>query len=126
MDPVEVDSFALACRVLMPAQKGTDEDRAFPRWLVRFPIMHGQGMATHFGLASDINDDGMCFLSSAPYAVDAIVSLELRIPGGPIHVKALVRYCRRGAIGVQFLNLSREQRLALLAFSVIGQRKKPN
>jgi hypothetical protein len=109
MDPVEVDSFALACRVL-----------------VRFPIMHGQGMATHFGLASDINDDGMCFLSSAPYAVDTIVSLELRIPGGPIDVKALVRYCRRGAIGVQFLNLSREQRLALLAFSVIGQRRKPN
>jgi PilZ domain-containing protein len=126
MDLVEVDSFALACQVLMPAQEGTDEDRAFPRWLVRFPLLHGQGIPAHFGLASDINDDGMCFLSSAPYAVNAILSLELRIPGGPIHVKALVRYRRHGAIGVQFLNLSREQRLALLAFSVIGQRRKPN
>jgi PilZ domain len=126
MDPVEVNSFAQACQVLMPAQEGKDEDRAFPRWLVRFPVMHGQGMATHFGLASDINDDGMCFLSSAQYAVDTIMSLELRIPDGPIEVKALVRHCGRGAIGVQFLNLSREQRLALLAFSVIGQRKRPN
>ncbi|MFI5104950.1 MAG: PilZ domain-containing protein [Terriglobales bacterium] len=126
MDPVEVDSFALAFQVLMPAQERKDEDRISPRWLVRFPIMHGQGMATHFGLAADVNDDGMCFLSSALYAADTIVSLELRIPGGPIHVKALVRYCRNGAIGVQFLNLSREQRLALLAFSVIGQRRKPN
>ena len=126
MDLVEVDSFALACQVLMPAQEGKDEDRAFPRWLVRFPLLHGQGLATHFGLASDINDDGMGFSSSAPYAADTIVSLELRIPGEPIHVKARVRYCRPGAIGVQFLNLSREQRLALLAFSVIGQRRKPN
>jgi hypothetical protein len=126
MDPEEVDSFALACRVLMPAQRGTDEDRASPRWLVRFPVMHGQGMATHFGLAADINDDGMCFLGSTRYPVNTIVSLELRIPGEPIEVKARVRYCHRGAIGVQFLNLSREQRLALLAFSVIGQRKKPS
>ena len=92
-----------------------------------FPYCMGKAcLATHFGLAADINDDGMCFLSSAPYAVDTIVSLELRIPGEPIPVKALVRYCRHGAIGVQFLNLSREQRLALLAFSVIGQRRKPN
>ena len=68
----------------------------------------------------------MGFLSSALYAVDTIVSLELRIPAGPSHVKALVRYCSHGAIGVQFLNLSREQRLELLAFSVIGQRKKPD
>ncbi len=126
MDLMEVDSFALACRVLMPAQRETDEDRAFPRWLVRFPLMHGQGMATRFGLACDINDDGMGFFCSALYAVGTILSLELRIPGGPIHVKALVRHCGRGAIGVQFLNLSREQRLALLAFSIIGQRKRPN
>lgn len=126
MELVEVDSFALACQVLMPAQERADEDRAFPRWMVRFPLLHGQGMATHFGLASDINDDGMGFLSSETYAVNAVLSLELRIPGKPIQVKALVRYCRNGAIGVQFLNLSREQRLALLAFSVIGQRRKPN
>jgi PilZ domain-containing protein len=126
MEPVEVDSFALACQVLMPPQEAKDEDRIFPRWLVRFPLLHGPGMATHFGLASDINDDGMCFLGCAPYAVDTVLSLELRIPGDPIHVKALVRYSRGGAVGVQFLSLSREQRLALLAFSVIGQRRKPN
>ena len=126
MELVEVDSFAVLCRVAMPAESGTDENRAFPRWLVRFPLMHGQGMATHFGLASDINDDGMCILTGAAHAVDTILSLELRIPGGPFHVKALVRYCGNGATGVQFLNLSREQRLALLDFCVIRQRKKPN
>jgi hypothetical protein len=126
MELVEVDSFAVLCRVVMPADTGTDQDRAFPRWLVRFPILHGQGMATQFGLASDINDDGMCILTGAAYAVDTIVFLELRIPGGPIHVKALVQHCGRGATGVQFLNLSREQRLALLDFCIIRQRKKPN
>ena len=126
MELVEVDSFAVLCRVAMPAESGTDESRTFPRWLVRFPLMHGQGMATHFGMASDINDDGMCILTGAAYAVDSILSLELRIPGGPFHVKALVRYCGNGATGVQFLSLSREQRLALLDFCVIRQRKKPN
>ncbi|MGZ4813686.1 MAG: PilZ domain-containing protein [Terriglobales bacterium] len=126
MDMVEVDSFALLCQMVMPAEVLNDENRAFPRWLSRFPILHGQGLPIRFGLAADINDDGMCFLTAAAYPVGTVILLEMRIPGGPIQVKALVRYCTGRAAGVQFLNLSREQRMVLLSFCVVGQRRRPN
>jgi len=126
MDMVEVDSFALLCKVVLPADVMNDENRAFPRWLSRFPVLHGLGVATQFGIAADINDDGICLLTAAAYAVNSIVLLDMRIPGGPIQVKALVRYSTGRSTGVQFLSLSRGQRLALLAYCIVGQRKRPN
>ncbi len=126
MELVEVDSFALLCQVLMPAEAVKDDHRAFPRWITRFPLLHGPGAPTQFGLAVDINDDGMCFLTAANYAEGTILRLELRIVGGPIQLCARVCYCGGGTAGVQFLNLSREQRRALLYYCVVGVRKKPN
>ena len=126
MDMVEVDSFALLCQVVMPAQANKDENRAFPRWLSRFPVLHGQVVPTAFGLATDINDDGMCVETSSVYEEGTVIVVEIRIPGGPIQVKARVRYSNSRTTGLQFLNLTRDQRMVLLVYCVIGARKRPS
>jgi hypothetical protein len=91
------------------------------RWLVQFPVLHGQGDALLVGKATDLSEDGMGFLTYQPYAVDSVLTLELLIPSGRIKVKGRVRNCRNGRAGVQFVNISPQQRLALLDYCMAGK-----
>ena len=105
---------------------GTGEKRANPRWPVRFPVLHGYGGKMLVGLAADLNDYGMAFVTRIPYAVDSILALELRLPSGRIRVKGIVRHCRTGMAGVQFLELSQQQRRELQDYCLGQAPRVPN
>ena len=94
----------------------TGERRASLRWLVQFPVLHGQGDLLLVGKATDLNEEGVGFVTRQPYAVDCVLTLELLIPSGRIKVKGRVRHCRNGRAGVQFLKLSPQQRSELLDY----------
>jgi hypothetical protein len=94
-------------------QPEVQEKRTLPRWRVSFPVLHGEGATMLVGLAADLNEQGMAFVTRKSYAVDSVLSLELRIPSGRMQLRGLVRHCQTGKAGVQFVGLSAEQRSAL-------------
>ncbi len=105
-------------RVLTPAGTGTTKGqrRAFPRWKTSFPVLHGFGVPDMGCEASDVSDEGMAFQSRVPYPTGTKIIVEMQLPTGPIRVNAVVKHCGHGTVGVQFLNLSRADRLALSEF----------
>jgi len=121
----DLGSGALLWRVLLPAGCGsTGQRRAFPRWRIHVPVLYGAGVPTALGMVLDLNDDGLSFRSERPYRVDSVLDMELQLDQTSIALKALVRRNTEGVVGVQFLNLSRSNRLLVLDYCV-GKHQPP-
>jgi hypothetical protein len=117
---------ALLWRVLLPAGCGsTGQRRAFPRWKIHLPLLYGAGAPTALGTVLDLNDDGLSFRSERQYRVDSVLDLELQLDQTGIPVKALVRRNTDGVVGVQFLNLSRSNRLRVLDYCLGKHQPSP-
>ncbi len=113
---------ALIWRVLLPAGCGSKgQRRANPRWTIRVPVLYGAGAPTALGTVLDLSDDGLSFRSERPYRVDSVLDLELQLDRTCVPVKAVVRHSTEGVVGVQFLNLSRKDRLRVLDYC-LGQQ----
>jgi PilZ domain len=117
MPHMDMGGGALLWRILLPAGAGaTGQKRAFPRWNVHFPLLYGVGTPTALGTVLDLSDEGLGFRSARQYRVDSVLDLELKLDEAAIAVKALVRRCSDGVVGVQFLNLSRSNRLRVIDY----------
>ncbi len=126
MSHVDLGGGALLWRILLPAGGGaTGNKRAFPRWKMHSPVLYGVGAPTALGTVVDLSDEGVGFRCERQYHVDTVLDLELQLDATSIPVKALVRRCTDGVVGVQFLNLSRSNRLLVLDYC-LGKHQPGN
>lgn len=113
------ESVGLMWQVLLPPAKDRSgrERRAFPRWQAAFPVLHGNGEEFQMGAAVDLSEEGLCFLGPCGYALDSVVHIQMQVgptPADWIRVRALVHRSDLARTAVQFLDLSRADRLRLL------------
>lgn len=112
-------SVGLIWQVLVPpsSDRASRERRAFPRWHAAFPVLHGDGEQFELGAAVDLSEDGLCFAGDCHYAQDSVVTLQMQVgasAGDWIRVRAVVQRAEPLRTAVQFLDLSRADRLRLL------------
>ena len=112
-------SVGLIWQVLVPpsTDRSGRERRAFPRWRAAFPVLHGEGEQFELGAAMDLSEDGLCFAGDCPYTQDSVISLQMQVgptAGDWIRVRAIVQRAEPLRTAVQFLDLSRADRLRLL------------
>jgi hypothetical protein len=113
-------------RVMVPAgctQPG--QRRAFPRWERTFPVAHGIGVADLGCVALNLSEEGVAFATRVPYRVGSLVHLELQLPGGTIQAQGTVKHCGKGVVGVEFRNLSGDDRVRLTAFCLADTMSAP-
>lgn len=112
------DGVGLMWQVLLPPKdrKGR-ERRAFPRWQTALPVLHGQGEEFEMGAAVDLSEDGLSFVGPCGYAPETVIHIHMQVgptPADWIRVRALVQRSDLTQTAVQFLDLSRADRLRLL------------
>lgn len=126
MSHTDLGGGALLWRILLPAGVGsTGGKRAFPRWKVHIPVLYGVGTPTALGTVLDLCDEGLGFRGERLYRVDSVLDLELQLDEAAIPIKALVRRCSDGVVGVQFLNLSRTNRLRIIDYCLGKHQLSP-
>lgn len=126
MSYTDLGGGALLWRILLPAGCGsTGQKRAFPRWKIHLPVLYGVGAPTALGTVIDLNDEGLGFRCERQYRVDTVLDMELQLDEAAIPVKAVVRRCLDGVVGVQFLNLSRSKRLRVIDYCLGKHQPSP-
>lgn len=113
------DSAGLMWQVLWPTGRDRSgrERRAFPRWHAAFPVLHGNGEVFQVGAAVDLSEDGLAFVGPAMYPLESVIHLHMQVGpslGDWMRVRAVVRRCDAEHTAVQFLDLSRRDRLRML------------
>jgi hypothetical protein len=76
-------------------------------------------------LVSDISEGGMAFVCGHPHEVDDDIRLTWYALEGPIEIECIVRHVTGANIGVEFLNLTQEQRHKVLTSLHITTPTRP-
>lgn len=122
------DAADLMWQVLLPPaghRSGDAERRAFPRWQAAFPVLHGNGDEFRMGAAVDLSEDGLRFVGFCDYGKDAVIHLHMQVGPAPsdwMRVRGIVQRCEGSHTAVQFLDLSRADRLRLLEWYRLQQQ----
>jgi hypothetical protein len=107
-------------------ERNDQNRRAFPRWAARFEMRFGTSTRLATAEVIEIGQGGMSFYSDEPLALECEINIEYRLDGNDldlprpgndwVRLKAVVRHVHGGKIGVEFLNLRRNDRLGILDF----------
>jgi len=99
-----------------PVYRGI-ERRRNPRFLHACPIsvsltQRGAPVVL-YGMCGDISEGGLCVYLMESLAAEQVAELDLKLPNGPLKVKAQLRHCVDHNCGFQFLGLTEQQRAQL-------------
>jgi hypothetical protein len=101
----------------VPVDRRSVNRRAFPRWPAQFEVCFGAGFEMTMASAIEIGEGGLSFHSENAIALESEINVEYRLEADDwVKVRAVVRHVKDGKIGVEFLNLRRDDRLKILDF----------
>jgi hypothetical protein len=102
--------------------------RRFPRYATDFRIsvelFRPEGSVSLWGLCSEFGEDGVSGTLTGGLKLGDVVSMEIAVYGGPLKLRAIVRYCEGLRHGFEFLALTREQRETLRRTCTILSHKR--
>lgn len=102
--------------------------RRFPRYPADFHIsvqmFRPEGLLSLWGLCNEFGEDGVSGTLTGELKLEDVVSLEIAVPGGPLKLRAIVRYGEGLRHGFEFLALTREQREMLRRTCTILSHKR--
>jgi hypothetical protein len=92
--------------------------RAFPRWILDFPVVlrwQGQTLSCQ---GYEIGEGGLSVVSKKELPAEVEVEIEYRLDShsSPVRLKGIVRYATSTLYGIEFLNLGMKDRLALVEY----------
>jgi hypothetical protein len=92
--------------------------RAFPRWAAKIEVRLSWTSESVIVQAVEISEGGLTILSERPLPLqtEIEVAYRLRTDRSWVRVKGVVRHAEGDRVGVEFLNLTMKDRLALVEF----------
>lgn len=92
--------------------------RAFPRWILDFPVVLRWQGHTVSCRGYEIGEGGLSVVSKKELPAEIEMEIEYRLDPNvsPVSVKGTVRYMTSSLYGIEFLNLGMKDRLALVEY----------
>jgi hypothetical protein len=92
--------------------------RAFPRWILDFPVVLRWQDETVSCRGYEIGEGGLSVVSKKELPAEIEMDIEYRLDPNvsPVSVKGIVRYVTPRFYGIAFLNLGMKDRLALVEY----------
>jgi c-di-GMP-binding flagellar brake protein YcgR len=105
----------------VPEDNRKGNRRAFPRWRADFEVKYGQGKELQTGKPVEIGEGGLSFHAEKMFPLEAEVDIQYRLGDSDsknswVEVKSIVRHVGDKTLGVEFLNLRRNDRLKIVDF----------
>jgi len=102
----------------VPEDNRKGNRRAFPRWQADFEVRYGLGKNLLAGKPYEIGEGGLSFHAEKMYPLESEIDIQYRLLGHEewVAVKSVVRHAADEKLGVEFLNLRRNDRLKILDF----------
>jgi PilZ domain len=105
----------------VPEDNRNGNRRAFPRWQANFEVRYGLGKDLLVGTPFELGEGGLSFHAEKMFPLESEVDIQYRLGGGDsqaewVAVKAIVRHAADQKLGVEFLNLRRNDRLKIVDF----------
>ncbi len=107
--------------VEVPEDHRKGNRRAFPRWKMDFEVRYQVNDKWLEGKPSEIGEGGLSLFAEKLVPLESEIFVQYRLGGkeskdGWITVKSVVRHAQDKSLGVEFLNLRRQDRLKILDF----------
>lgn len=110
--------------VEVPEDHRKGNRRAFPRWKMDFEVRYQINDKWLEGEPCEIGEGGLSLFAEKLVPLDSEIFVQYRLGSeknkeskeGWITVKSVVRHAKGNSLGVEFLNLRRQERLKILDF----------
>jgi c-di-GMP-binding flagellar brake protein YcgR len=111
----------------VPEDNRKGNRRAFPRWQADFEVRYGLGKDLLVGTPFEIGEGGLSFQVEKMFPLESEVDIQYRLGRSDskeewVSVRGVVRHAAEQTLGVEFLNLRRNDRLKIIDF--INERAK--
>ena len=107
--------------VEVPEDHRKGNRRAFPRWKMDFEVRYQVNDKWLDGKPCEIGEGGLSLFAEKLVPLESEIFVQYRLGAGEskdewITVKSIVRHAKDNSLGVEFLNLRRQDRLKILDF----------